>query len=586
MRNASPGRLLHRDAQPGGHRRRPPTQAEQADHRRAVAHRPAAGPGLRRGLRGRRLRRPQVPGAGAARGHRPAEEALRRLHRRLLAEVPQRAVRPLQHLRPRRRPDVRRCRLQGHQGRERSHPRQPREVDGDLRRHSFLVSQGHLKTAADNHRLTGTWKEAYLNLTVEASPEGKTVKWVLAPKADPRGAEAWGRRSVPDEGREVGPGRMCPYSGPFAVPVLGSERGLHLRPGRTRLRRHRQRLRGLQLRPGRLRDAGGHDRGLGRPREREHAAGGAAGRPGRAGVAAVQERATVAPVRGRVGPLAMVVVTLGFGLVVQGLALRIWKEDPLRAEPFSAGFFELFDARLSRQVWWVWGTTAVVLAGVVVLFRFTGVGRAMRACAINPIAARLQGIRVGRMSLAAFALAGGLSGLVGAVTVPLTLVRWNSGLVVGLIGFIAAALGRLHEPDPGRRRRARARRHRGDLGRRDLVQLPHGPRLRRAARLPGRAGRVRRRRAHCGAWSGAGPCGRRAGSRLVGRTNRTPASGSARPALTDRLRSTVRDRRAIVGAVVVVAGRWRPRTCSRTPAHSTRPSSSSWPPSAPPGWCW
>jgi branched-chain amino acid transport system permease protein len=165
-----------------------------------------------------------------------------------------------------------------------------------------------------------------------------------------------------------------------------------------------------------------------------------------AGVAVVQERATVAPVRGRVGPLAMVVVTLGFGLIVQGLALRIWKEDPLRAEPFTAGVFELFDARLANQVWWVWGTTAVVLAGVVALFRFTGVGRAMRACAINPVAARLQGIRVGRMSLAAFMLAGGLSGLVGAVTVPLTLVRWNSGLVVGLIGFIAAALGGFTSP--------------------------------------------------------------------------------------------------------------------------------------------
>ena len=165
-----------------------------------------------------------------------------------------------------------------------------------------------------------------------------------------------------------------------------------------------------------------------------------------AGVAGLQERLTVAPVRGRVGPLAMVVVTLGFGLVLQGVALRVWKEDPLRAEPFTAGVFQLFDARLSRQVWWVWGTTAVVLSAITALFRFTGVGRAMRACAINPVAARLQGIRVGRMSLAAFLLAGALSGLVGAVTVPLTLVRWNSGLVVGLIGFIAAALGGFTSP--------------------------------------------------------------------------------------------------------------------------------------------
>ncbi len=53
----------------------------------------------------------------------------------------------------------------------------------------FLTSHGAIKTAADNHRLTGTWKEAYLNFTVEVAPD-KSVKWVLAPKAQATGAEA------------------------------------------------------------------------------------------------------------------------------------------------------------------------------------------------------------------------------------------------------------------------------------------------------------------------------------------------------------------------------------------------------------
>lgn len=52
----------------------------------------------------------------------------------------------------------------------------------------FITSHGYIKTAADNHRLTGTWKEAYLNFTVEV--EGEDVKWVLAPKASAAGAEA------------------------------------------------------------------------------------------------------------------------------------------------------------------------------------------------------------------------------------------------------------------------------------------------------------------------------------------------------------------------------------------------------------
>lgn len=53
----------------------------------------------------------------------------------------------------------------------------------------FLTSHGYIKTGSDSHRLTGTWKEAYLNLTIDAAPDG-SVKWVLAPKADAKGAEA------------------------------------------------------------------------------------------------------------------------------------------------------------------------------------------------------------------------------------------------------------------------------------------------------------------------------------------------------------------------------------------------------------
>jgi branched-chain amino acid transport system substrate-binding protein len=52
----------------------------------------------------------------------------------------------------------------------------------------FRTSHGLIKTGPENHRLTGEWGEAYVNMTIEAS--GKTVKWVLADQADPGGAEA------------------------------------------------------------------------------------------------------------------------------------------------------------------------------------------------------------------------------------------------------------------------------------------------------------------------------------------------------------------------------------------------------------
>ena len=80
------------------------------------------------------------------------------------------------------------------------------------------------------------------------------------------------------------------------------------------------------------------------------------------------------------------------------------------------------------------------------LFRYTATGRAMRACAINPTALRLLGIRSGPIATRAFVLSGLLAGLVGAVTVPITLVRWDAGLTVGLVAFIAAAIGGFTSP--------------------------------------------------------------------------------------------------------------------------------------------
>jgi branched-chain amino acid transport system permease protein len=163
-------------------------------------------------------------------------------------------------------------------------------------------------------------------------------------------------------------------------------------------------------------------------------------------VALLQERLTVAPVRDRVSPLTIVVGTLGVAVILRGAALMIWDEDPLRAPAFVSGTFSVLGAHLSSQAWIVWVTTAASLVAVVVLFRSTAVGRAMRACALNPIALRLIGIRSGPLATSAFVLSGALAGLVGAVTVPITLVRWDSGLTVGLIAFIAAAIGGFTSP--------------------------------------------------------------------------------------------------------------------------------------------
>ncbi len=165
-----------------------------------------------------------------------------------------------------------------------------------------------------------------------------------------------------------------------------------------------------------------------------------------AALAVVQERLTVAPVRGKLGVLGLVIGSLGVGVAIRGTVLLIWDEDPRSVPPFQEGSFGFLGASLSQQVKWVYLATAVALALVTLLFTRTDIGRAMRASAINPMAARLSGIRIGTTSMAAFALAGALCGLIAAVSASLVVVRWDTGITIGLIGFIAAALAGFDSP--------------------------------------------------------------------------------------------------------------------------------------------
>ncbi len=163
-------------------------------------------------------------------------------------------------------------------------------------------------------------------------------------------------------------------------------------------------------------------------------------------VAVLQERFTVSIVRDKVGVVGLAVISLGVGVLLEGLALIVWGKNARSIPSFEPGTFTLLGAHLDNQTLWIWGATLVSLVLMLVLFQRTTLGKAMRACALNPTAARLLGIRLDRMAILAFAIGGGLAGLVGAIALPLTSVSWESGVTVGLVGFIAAAVAGFDRP--------------------------------------------------------------------------------------------------------------------------------------------
>ena len=96
---------------------------------------------------------------------------------------------------------------------------------------------------------------------------------------------------------------------------------------------------------------------------------------------------------------------------------------------------------MTPQAVWILAITALTIVLLVAFFRKTTLGLAMRAVASNPTAAAVVGLDVRRVRTLSFALAGALGGLAGVLVTPITTLRYDVGVLLGLKGFAAAILG-------------------------------------------------------------------------------------------------------------------------------------------------
>ena len=145
--------------------------------------------------------------------------------------------------------------------------------------------------------------------------------------------------------------------------------------------------------------------------------------------------------------LSMIIITIGAAFVLRGAALLVWGTDPSRLPVFTKGApFKIAGAILTRQSVWVAGVTAVLLGLLYLFFNHTLTGKALRACSINPGAARLMGINTRRMALLAFGLSAAVTAVAGIVIVPSTFMTYDRGLTLSLKGFVAAIIGGMSSP--------------------------------------------------------------------------------------------------------------------------------------------
>lgn len=146
------------------------------------------------------------------------------------------------------------------------------------------------------------------------------------------------------------------------------------------------------------------------------------------------------------GVLQMIIVTIGLGILIREVALHVWDEQ-IRALRFFTGSeissVNIFGARVSPQVLWVLGVTALIVAALSLFFQYTLTGKAMRACSANRRAAGLCGINTRRMINFSFVLSAAIGAAAGSVVSPLTQTHYGMGPDLAIKGFAVAILGGL-----------------------------------------------------------------------------------------------------------------------------------------------
>jgi branched-chain amino acid transport system permease protein len=144
--------------------------------------------------------------------------------------------------------------------------------------------------------------------------------------------------------------------------------------------------------------------------------------------------------------LRMIIITIGLSILLREAGLHIWDEK-VHALRFFTGdetsSVSLLGARVSPQVLWVLGLCALMVVSLGFFFRSTLLGKAMRACASNPTAARLCGIRASTVVTLSFFLAAAMGALAGCAVSPLTQTRYDMGSSLAVKGFTCAVLGGL-----------------------------------------------------------------------------------------------------------------------------------------------
>jgi branched-chain amino acid transport system permease protein len=155
------------------------------------------------------------------------------------------------------------------------------------------------------------------------------------------------------------------------------------------------------------------------------------------------ERVAYRPLR-NAPKLAPLITAIGMSFILQNVGL-LWRPTPDSPPDLIRSQQQVFDiggVTFVRSDIFAWAVTIPLLIALLYFVGQTKYGKAMRATAQDPDAARLMGINVDRTIGLTFLLGGLLAGAAGLIYALYNgTIQFNQGFTAGLIAFTAAVMG-------------------------------------------------------------------------------------------------------------------------------------------------
>lgn len=142
--------------------------------------------------------------------------------------------------------------------------------------------------------------------------------------------------------------------------------------------------------------------------------------------------------------MRFLLITIAVSYILQGGGFILWGSEPYSVPHFSGDTpLRFLGASILPQALWIMGVTLILLLLLLLFFKFSLLGKAMRACSENRATASLLGVNVRLIVLLAFVLSGCIGAIAGMLITPITTMVYYGGVMLMIKGVIGAKLGGL-----------------------------------------------------------------------------------------------------------------------------------------------